>query len=268
MKTLLIIIGLLFLSLPASATWTKVQSKGGSGSTRCDTNGGTSTTLACSFGTLPTVGNLIIAFCYYDDFNGTVTATVTDNQSNSYTKRVTSAEEATHGKTTISDGFAATSSGTFTTTCTFSAATFAVLHIYEWSGSATSAAFDQTGSNASTSTQTTTTVSTAGSTAVANELVMAGHTWGGAGAVPVAGTGFTLGESTTITGTTVYAGVEEYSTLQPSNSPGTQTATLTIGNTQPSGYSAGIATYKPPTAATTQSNIAGPLRIGGPSKVQ
>lgn len=255
MKKLLLILSLLAFSAPCFPAVTLVQSKGGTTSTRCDTNGATAASTSCTFGSTPTAGNLISAVIYYDDFNSTVTITCSDNKSNSYTRRLTSGGDASKNKVVICDGYATTSTATFTVTATASASTYIVIHIYEWNGLNTASAFDQSGTSNVITSSTSSTV-TSGVTTAANELCLVGVSFSSNGAVPVAGTGFTLGEgSLTPASVTVVGGQDEYSTLPPSNSTGAQTATLTIGNTQSNGYGSGISTYNQVPAALPRGSV-------------
>lgn len=254
MKKLLILIFLTF-SLPGFAAVTLVQSKGGTTSTRCDTNGATAASVGCTFGSTPGTGNLITAIIYYDDFSSSVTIACSDNKSNSYTARLTSGGDASKNKVVICDGYATTSTATFTVTATTSANTYIAIHIYEWNGLNTASAFDQSGvSNVITTSTSSTTAS--GVTVAANELCLVGVSFSSNGAVPVAGSGFTLGEgSLTPASVTVVGGQDEYSTLPPSNSTGAQTAALTFGNTQSNGYGSGIATYNQVPAALPRGTV-------------
>lgn len=246
MKRLLL---LLLLAAPSYAALTIVQAKGGTNSTRCDNNGSATTTVNCSFGSTPTVGTLIVATCNYYNFNSTVTATLTDNQTNSYTRRA-AIENTAHYEASIHDAVAATSSGTFTLTCTLSEASYMIVHIYEVSGNSASP-FDQTGTNSSDASSASGTVSTAGATTTNDEIVF-GSFGSSTNNTATAGTDYTLGEtSTTATSCAAVTIVCSSDVYRIVTATGTQTPTIDWSPAAGSGYGAVVATYAQAAAGAT-----------------
>lgn len=184
------------LSLPSFGAVALVQSKGGSGSTRCDTNGGFPSSLTCTFTSTPTVGNTV--FVSATTYNTTMTAA--DNQGNTYTV----VDHVQNGDLIHKYLFSApvtTSSGSFTVTITVVLPSYQVMSIYEFSGLDNVALLDQhanaTGTGSTQSVGPVTTTS-------ANELIFmtcgsqTSATWSNNGGV------WTQGEYHTGFSTTVF----------------------------------------------------------------
>lgn len=113
----------LFSILPAFAVTTVVQSTGA----YTESN----TTQSVSFGSLPTVGNVVLWACGNE--NSSTAATVSDNQSNSYS--VTASSEQFGISMAVGWALVSTSSGTFTVTCAANAFTSKIyLYIIEITG--------------------------------------------------------------------------------------------------------------------------------------
>jgi hypothetical protein len=233
------IAALLIASAPSFAAILPVQAKGGRNSTACDSNGtgvsGPPYQLTCSFATLPTVGNTVIVSA--ETYNTTMTAA--DNQSNSYSTANHIQSDDTHRHAYLFYAPVTTSSGTFTVTVEVAANSFIIVHIYEFSGLNNASLLDQTSTGKSDS-GTATVTSGSVTTTQADELIFM-IVGGDSTATPTAGTGFTLGETTSNAAQTVITLNDQYKIVSSIQS--SQTYSMDFSPTT-AGYAFVVGTFK------------------------
>lgn len=132
---------------------------------------GGATTVAASFGTLPTAGNAVIAI--WSSRSAVALSTVGDNQSGNTYSSVIAATSSPNG--TDSEIWwlpsVVGSTGTFTVTGTLGSSQVAVLTLMEVSG--LTGVVDQTGTETALGSKTTVVCTASGANAHANELVVA-----------------------------------------------------------------------------------------------
>jgi hypothetical protein len=146
---------LLLLAVPSFAAISVTQNCSNSSAT---------TSVTCSFGSLPTVGHAIVVAGYS---NANAVTQCADNQSNSYTEHISSS-----GRLKLYSAVIATSSGTFTMTCSTDFASQMALIAIDVSGLASSSIFDVGGEEHGYMPDTTDGIVTTATTAQADELVV------------------------------------------------------------------------------------------------
>jgi hypothetical protein len=230
-----LLISLLLAATYAAAAITVVQSKS------CDSAGATVTTQTCSFNVLPSVNNAIIVSIAWYNFNGAITATVTDNQGNTYSQAATPVANAAKNEATVYAAVAAASSGAFTVSDHLSAATYTVVHIYEVSGLQTTGIPDQATAGFSDASASSASAITSPTTGAVDFVIGAAAFNSGSTTGNAAGGGYTLGLVSGNTNLTVVGLIDVYRTNATS---GAQSPTVTFGFTQAAGYSMMGAAYK------------------------
>lgn len=185
------------------------------------TGGSNPVAVSCSLPSTPTVGNYIFGACYNE--GGSTTPVISDNQSgNSYAVDKTQFD-GSEGISNFSGKITA-ASGTFTVTCTLNAfTTRTVIIIGEFSGIASSSAFDVSAgaNNNTTGTHSSGATSTR---AQASEILIGGVGLACNACTLTAGSGFTMVTTKVTNGSTLWTVGLEYQVV---SSTGTDAATFT-----------------------------------------
>lgn len=232
-KTLLLS---LLLAFPCRATIALVQ-------VNTAATGGGNTTVTTTFGSTPTVGNLVVVGCAATTGSNVIN-TPTDNQGggNTYTQAVTIANNP---RVSIYYSIVAVASGTFSITCTTTMGSFITNIILEYSGVNSSTPLDQTATGTSNATSAT---SGTINTTKANEVIVGVYSNRASGTLSFTpDTGFATRASVT-NGTANEAGAVEDDIVSATVS---RTVSMTANTAGPSSIS--VATFVDATQPTVLS---------------
>lgn len=217
-----------------SAAQAEVQKK------TCNTASTPATTLNCTFNSNVTAGNLIATIAHIYNFDESITATSTDDKSNSYSIADTANQGSAPHIKTVGSYAKNVASGSTQVTITVSTATYIDVTIWEISGSDTTAPLDQHCNSATTSSSPDPLSACAVTTTTADEFILTSFgsdtsvTWSTSGS-------YTLGNSITSTATNVIT-FGDVSRIVSSTA--TYTPQIGLSTTLPNGFTSVVMTFK------------------------